>query len=183
MGPHESSGEMDACRRVSECLLQVKNQLMLTLSRFNDVRQLLSCRETLFNVLSSNTILVDSLRARTATVRGMEVEALVSSSAVCRKHGALQESLATVTYLSDIVPECKSVGLDIDATAQHEVANVLWEQGETEISIRMRQHLIDHADFDSQNIDLSLPVLLARLVSLIIPRSCTLLTMTGPSFG
>ncbi|CAO2655342.1 Nn.00g104060.m01.CDS01 [Neocucurbitaria sp. VM-36] len=130
---------------------------------FNDVRQLLSCRETLFNVLSSNTILVDSLHARTATVRGMEVEALVSSSAVCRKHGALQESLATVTYLSDIVPECKSVGLDIDATAQHEVANVLWEQGEAEISIRMRQHLIDHADFDSQNIDLSLPVLLAKL--------------------
>jgi ataxia telangiectasia mutated family protein len=45
------------------------------------------------------------------------------------------------------------------------VANVLWDQGEAEISIRMRQHLIDHADFDSQNTDLSLPVLLARLVS------------------
>jgi ataxia telangiectasia mutated family protein len=95
----------------------------------------------------------------------MEAEALVSSSTVCRKHGALQESLASVTYLSDIVPKCKAVGLDIEATAQQEVANVLWEQGETDISIRMRQHLIDHADFDSQNIDLSLPVLLARLVS------------------
>jgi ataxia telangiectasia mutated family protein len=95
----------------------------------------------------------------------MEAEALVSSSSVCRKHGALQESLASVTYLSDIVPECKAIGLDIEATAQHEVANMLWEQGETEISIRMRQHLIDHADFDSQNTDLSLPVLLARLVS------------------
>ncbi|KAH7370991.1 hypothetical protein BKA66DRAFT_573171 [Pyrenochaeta sp. MPI-SDFR-AT-0127] len=130
---------------------------------FNDVRQLLSCRETLFNVLSSNAVLIDSLHARTATIRGMEVEALVSSSTVCRKHGALQESLASVTYLSDIVSECKSVGLDIEATAQHEVANVLWEQGETEVSIRMCQHLIDHADFDSQNIDLSLPVLLARL--------------------
>ncbi|KAF1947572.1 hypothetical protein EJ02DRAFT_429982 [Clathrospora elynae] len=130
---------------------------------FNDVRQLLSCRETLFNVLSSNPVLVDSLHTRTATLRGMEVEALVSSSSVCRKHGALQESLASVTYLSDIVPECKAVGLDIEATAQHEVANVLWEQGETEISIRMRQHLIDHANFDSQNVDLSLPVLLARL--------------------
>jgi ataxia telangiectasia mutated family protein len=94
----------------------------------------------------------------------MEVEALVSSSTICRKHGALQESLASVTYLSDIVPDCKSVGLDIEATAQHEVADVLWEQGETEISIRMRQHLIDHADFSSQNTDLSLPVLLARLV-------------------
>lgn len=97
----------------------------------------------------------------------MEAEALVSSSSVCRKHGALQESLASATYLSDIVSECRAIGLDIEATAQHEVANVLWEQGETEISIRMRQHLIDHADFDSQNVDLSLPVLLARLVSIV----------------
>jgi ataxia telangiectasia mutated family protein len=99
----------------------------------------------------------------------MEVEALVSSSSICRRHDALQESLASVTYLSDLVPKCKGVGLDIEATAQHEVANVLWEQGETEISIRMRQHLIDHARFDTQNIDLSLPVLLAKLVS-SIPR-------------
>ena len=116
-------------------------------------------------MLGSNTVLVESLHTRTATIRGLEAEALISSSSVCRKHGALQESLASVTYLSDIVPECKAIGLDIEATAQHEVANVLWEQGETEISIRMRQHLIDHADFDSQNADLSLPVLLARLVS------------------
>jgi ataxia telangiectasia mutated family protein len=135
--------------------------------RFDDVRQLLSCRETLFNVLGGNPVLVDSLRARTATIRNMEVEALISSSTICRRHGALQESLASVTYLSDIVPDCKSVGLDIEATAQHEVANVLWDQGETEISIHMRQHLIEHADFDSQNVDLSLPVLLARLVSIV----------------
>jgi ataxia telangiectasia mutated family protein len=132
--------------------------------RFNDVRQLLSCRETLFNVLSTNTNLVESLRTRTATLRNMEVEALVSSSSICRRHGALQESLASVTYLSDMIPKCKSVGLDIEVTAQHEVANVLWEQGETEISIRMRQNLIDHANFDTQNVDLSLPVLLAKLV-------------------
>lgn len=137
----------------------------LHLCRFDDVRQLLSCRETLFNVLGGNPILVDSLRTRTATIRNMEVEALIASSTICRRHGALQESLASVTYLSDIVPDCKSVGLNIEATAQLEVANVLWDQGETEISIRMRQHLIEHADFDSQNVDLSLPVLLARLVS------------------
>jgi serine-protein kinase ATM len=130
------------------------------------VRHLLSCRETLFTVLSSNPALVDALHVRTGTVRNMEVEALVSSSTISRKHGALQESLASVTYLSDIVPDCKSVGLDIDATAQHEVANVLWEQGETEISIGMRQHLIEHANFDSQDTSLSLPVLLARLVCL-----------------
>jgi len=96
----------------------------------------------------------------------MEVEALVSSSTIFRKHGALQESLASVTYLSDIVKQCKSVGLDIEATAQHEVASVLWEQGEVETSIRMRQHLIDNANFDSQVSDISLPVLLAKLVNI-----------------
>jgi ataxia telangiectasia mutated family protein len=110
----------------------------------------------------------------------MEVEALVSSSTISRKHGALQESLASVTYLSDIVPDCKAVGLDIDATAQHEVANVLWEQGETEISIGMRQHLIEHATFDSQDTSLSLPVLLARLVCLTRDvLSVTMLISTG----
>lgn len=136
-------------------------------NRFPDVRQILSCRETLFNVLSTNNDLMDALHMRTATIRNMEVEALVSSSSISRRHGAIQESLASVTYLSDIVPKCKSIGLDIEAMAQHEVANVLWEQGETDTSIRMRQNLIDHASFDSQSVELSLSVLLARLVGIL----------------
>lgn len=166
MGSYESSRKMDACWRVSCFLNGDRWKRMLNKPRFVDVRQLLSCRETLFNVLGSNSALITSLHARTGTVRNMEVESLISSSAICRRHGALQESLASVTYLSDIVTECKSVGLDIEAIVQHEVANVLWEQGETEISIRMRQHLIEHANLDSQKTDLSLPVLLARLVSI-----------------
>lgn len=114
----------------------------------------------------------------------MESESLVTSSSICRKHGALPEALASVTYLSDIVPECKSVGLDIEAIAMHEVANVLWEQGEAEISIRMREHLIQHTDFDSQKTDLSKSVLQARLVRdrIIASRSSTL-TFVGTSFG
>ena len=98
----------------------------------------------------------------------MEVESLVSSSTISRRHGALQESLASVTYLSDIVQQCKSAGLNIEATAQHEVACVLWDQGEAHTSIRMRQHLIETMDFDSQTSDISLPVLLAKLVSLCL---------------
>ncbi|KAF2011391.1 hypothetical protein BU24DRAFT_495581 [Aaosphaeria arxii CBS 175.79] len=130
---------------------------------FEDVRLVLSCRETLFSVLSANTSLQNSMRARPGALRHMEVEALVSSSTISRRHGALQESLASVTYLSDIVQPCKAVGLDVQATAQHEVANVLWDQGETDTSIRIRQHLIDTANFNSQDTDISLPVLLARL--------------------
>ncbi|ORY15344.1 hypothetical protein BCR34DRAFT_559064 [Clohesyomyces aquaticus] len=130
---------------------------------FDDVRLLLSCRETLFSVLSMNSSLLNSLHARTGTIRHMEVEALVSSSAICRRQGALQQSLASVTYLSDIVQQCKSVGLDIEVAAQYEVASVLWEQGEAETSIRIRQHLIGTANFDSQTTDISLPVLYAKL--------------------
>ncbi|PSN65950.1 hypothetical protein BS50DRAFT_677267 [Corynespora cassiicola Philippines] len=130
---------------------------------FDDVRQLLSCRETLFGVLSTNLPLLESLRVRRGLVRQMEVESLILSSTICRKHGALQESLASVTYLSDIVQHCKSMGLDIETTAQHEVASVLWDQGEAETSIRMRQNLIEHATFDSQATEISLPVLLAKL--------------------
>jgi ataxia telangiectasia mutated family protein len=100
----------------------------------------------------------------------MEAEALVSSSTISRRHGAIQESLASVTYLSDIVPECKTAGLDIEATAQYEVANVLWDQGETTTSIRMHQNLIKQTSFDSQNVELSLPVLLARLVRLALDK-------------
>jgi ataxia telangiectasia mutated family protein len=134
-------------------------------SRFEDVRQLLSCRETLFKLLSTNEPLLEALRVRTGQVRSMETEALMLSSAISRKHGALQESLASVTYLSDLVPECRTIGLDIEASAQNEVASVLWEQGEAETSIRMRQHLIEHANLDSQDTSVSLPVLLAKLVS------------------
>lgn len=105
------------------------------------------------------------MKVRAGTIRHMEVESLVSSSNINRRHGNLQESLASVTYLSDIVQECKSVGLDIESVAQHEVAGVLWDQGEVETSIRMRQYLIDHGTFDSQDPNISLPVLLAKLVS------------------
>lgn len=139
-------------------------------NRYADVRQLLSSRETFFNVLSANNAVIDSLHTRVATIRNMEAEALVSSSTVSRRHGAIQESLASVTYLSDIVPKCKSVGLDIEATAQYEVANVLWDQGEMTTSIRMHQNLIDQTSFESQNVELSLPVLLARLVRLALGR-------------
>ena len=96
----------------------------------------------------------------------MEVEALLSTSTICRRHAALQGSLTSVTYLSDIVQDCKSFGLDIEASAKYEEANVLWDYGEQEKSIRIRQDLVDYGNFDSQDRQISLPVLMAKLVSL-----------------
>ena len=98
----------------------------------------------------------------------MEVGALLSSSAIFRKHGALQESLASATYLSEIVEKCKAVGLNIDAAAQSEVASALWEQGEASTSIRMRQELMEKVDFSGQTSSISISVLLAKLVSAFV---------------
>ncbi|KAL5377435.1 hypothetical protein DPSP01_009773 [Paraphaeosphaeria sporulosa] len=130
---------------------------------FEDVRQLLSCRETLLSVMGSNNALLDAIHTRAGTLRSMEVEALVSTSTICRRHGALQESLTSVTYLSDIVEDCKAFGLDVEASAKYEEANVLWDHGEQEKSIRIRQELVDYGNFDSQDKQISLPVLLAKL--------------------
>lgn len=156
---------MDANRRVS-CIQEDFGKLTLIVLRFEDVRQLLSCRETLLSVVGSNDFLLDSLHTRAGVLRNMEVEALVSTSTISRRHGALQDSLTSVTYLSDIVQDCKSVGLEVEATAKYEQAKVLWDHGEQEKSIRLRQELVDFADFDTQDKSISLPVLLAKLVRL-----------------
>jgi ataxia telangiectasia mutated family protein len=116
--------------------------------------------------MGSNNALLESMHTRAGTLRSMEVEALVSTSTICRRHGALQESLTSVTYLSDIVQDCKAYGLDVEASAKYEEANVLWDHGEQEKSIRIRQELVDYGNFDSQDKKISLPVLLAELVSL-----------------
>jgi ataxia telangiectasia mutated family protein len=96
----------------------------------------------------------------------MEVGALLSSSTIFRKHGALQESLASATHLSEIAGHCKAIGLDIDAAAQYEVASALWEQGEASTSIRMRQELMGKMDLAGKSSSISISVLLAKLVSL-----------------
>lgn len=120
---------------------------------------------------------------RSGLLRSMEVEALVSTSIISRRHGALQESLASVTYLSDIVPDCKTLGLDVEASAKYEEANVLWDYGEQEKSIRIRQDLVDFGNFDSQDKKISLPVLMAKLVSMHGVNCQHLLTVLGPPLG
>lgn len=99
--------------------------------------------------------------------RSIEVEALLSSCHVSRKHNSLQGSLATATYLSDLSELCSRVGLDIQAAAQNEVADALWDQGEFSTSIRMLRRLanmpaaqLEHATGSAHR-----ATLLAKLVS------------------
>jgi ataxia telangiectasia mutated family protein len=98
-------------------------------------------------------------------VRSVEVEALVSSSTISRQRNAFQESLATATYLSDLVPTCRDVGLDIEGLAMNEVADVLWDQGEHSTSIRMLRRLTEQMHPKSENEGIERSKMLAKLVS------------------
>lgn len=94
----------------------------------------------------------------------MEARALLSSSQMSRRHGALQNALAVTTYLNRLVQPCQVTGIDISAAVQFESAAVLWDQGEMAASINMLQDLKASVDVGKQAIHVGKPELLARLV-------------------
>lgn len=140
---------------------------VLTIRSYEDVSAIASCRETLFSLLSSSSQLQNTIHTAPKETRAIEVECLLSSSALARKHGALQDALASATYLADLVPDCAKVGMTVEATAQYEAAKVLWDQGEQTTSIGILQQL--DADLESKHKDSAVrrSSLLAMLVSLI----------------
>ncbi|KAF2138836.1 uncharacterized protein K452DRAFT_320941 [Aplosporella prunicola CBS 121167] len=129
--------------------------------RFEDVRSILSSRETLFSLLSRSPQLQEIIHTGPKDLRSLEVKQLVDVCSTCRKHGALQESLATATYLADMIEPCREVGLNIAVVAEFETASVLWDQGETTTSIRMLQRLEEDVKPGEAGVERS--VLLATL--------------------
>lgn len=96
--------------------------------------------------MSQNAALQEPSRISESNIREVQAIALLTSSDIYKKHGALQESLASATYLADIADECGRVGVPVLSAAEYELADVLWEQGETAISIRMLQGLVSKED-------------------------------------
>lgn len=96
--------------------------------------------------------------------RTIEVQALLDSTRLSRLHGALQSSLSTATFLSQLVEPCRSLGLKIEAAVKFESSNVLWDQGEMAASVRILQDIIQSSDLVSQDVTVGRPELLAKLV-------------------
>lgn len=137
----------------------------LNMRSYDHVKAIISCRETLFSSLSKKPKLQDLLRTSQRDARSLESHLLLASSNMSRAHGAIQEALSTVTYLTELVKPCKEVGVDISAVVRLASANVLWDQGEMTASIRMLQDLQAPFVSNDQIIEVSKPELLAKLVS------------------
>ncbi len=133
---------------------------------YEHVKAILSCRETVFSSLSKKPKLQDLLKTSPRDARSLESHILLASSHMSRTHGAIQNALSTVTYLTELVKPCEDVGVNISAIVRLASANVLWDQGEMTASIRMLKDLQGLLDSQTQLIEVSKPELLARLVSI-----------------
>lgn len=129
------------------------------------VKTIISCRETLFSSLSKRSKLQDLLKTSQRDARSLESHVLLASSHMSRTHGAIQNALSTVTYLTELVKPCREVGVDISAVVRLASANVLWDQGEMTASIRMLQDLQGLLDLHAQLVEVSKPELFAKIVS------------------
>lgn len=137
---------------------------MLTFVSFQHMNTIFSCRETLLSSLSKSRNLQGLLKTSQRESRTVEINILLASSKMSRHHGALQNCLATATYLNRLIEPCREVGLIITAAVQFESANILWDQGELTASIRMLQDLRKIFDMDSQLIHIGKAELLTKLV-------------------
>ncbi|KAH0018499.1 hypothetical protein KCU84_g17359, partial [Aureobasidium melanogenum] len=133
------------------------------IGRFNDAQGIVSCRETLFSLLSQNKNLREALHVSIRDCRAIEAQSIISSSQFARKNDLIQQSLTAATYLSRLVPICQEIDVKIDAAAHFEVATTLWRQGEISTSVQMLQELCSRTDLLKQSIQVGRAGMLAQL--------------------
>ncbi|KAI4726248.1 hypothetical protein E4T49_06024 [Aureobasidium sp. EXF-10728] len=133
------------------------------IGRFNDAQGIVSCRETLFSLLSQNKHLREALHINIRDCRAIEARSVISSSQFARKNDLIQQSLTAATYLSQLVPICQEIDVKMDAAAQFEVATTLWRQGEISTSVQMLQELCSRTDLLKQSIQVGRAGMLAQL--------------------
>ncbi|PHH59734.1 hypothetical protein CDD81_2628 [Ophiocordyceps australis] len=131
--------------------------------RYDDVSQILSCRETMTSMLSQHPALVSSPRFTVKNLRQLQVETMLMASTMYRHHGALQESLAISTALNKLIAVCQSLELHVDAAIDIDIANSLWDHGEMSTSIRMLQKIDKDSCLEEQSIPVSRCVLLSKI--------------------
>jgi ataxia telangiectasia mutated family protein len=132
---------------------------------FSDIGQILLSHEILFSSINSKDYLRSSLRLTTRTAQLFQVKAIRESLKMSRNHNDSQASLRSAMSLSKLVDSCASLGLKIDAAANFDLANVLWDLGEMTTSIRILQEISQLKDLHKQSLPVSRAEVLASLVS------------------
>ncbi|KAH8889287.1 hypothetical protein GQ53DRAFT_222662 [Thozetella sp. PMI_491] len=130
--------------------------------RYNDISQILSCRETTLSMLSQQH------RLRPTTIgpgdaRLVQIRAMLLSSTIYRFHRATQETLNLSTSLTDLIGPSEEMGLSVDAAVRIEAANSLWDHAEMISSIRMLQSIDRDSTLKKQTVPVSRTDLLSKI--------------------
>lgn len=142
--------------------------LVLTLNRFEDINQILSCRGTTLSTLSQQPRLHKIVNIQAVDTRFVEVQTALIASELTRAHNASQDSLSIATSLIDLIPPCHDLGLNLDVAIHLEAANALWDQGEITSSIGTLQALEKEKNASLKKQDL--PIGRSKLLSQIGSR-------------
>ena len=121
-------------------------------SSYDTIKNLDSCRQTIFGVLNDSTALKSVVKIQSQAARLMHVRALLASSKLNRHHKGLQTSLNIVTYLTQAMEAELGLGVKVDAAIALEASHVLWDQGEISPSIRMLRGTLSNVDLQNQDI-------------------------------
>lgn len=135
----------------------------LTMTRYDDVSQVLSNRGTIMSMASQHAPRLRFPKVALGTLKRMEVQSLLISSNIYRYHEAKQESLNIATILTDLIPACESLGIKIDAAVNVEAANALWDFGEISTSIRILQSINQDTSLSTQTLPVHRSDLLSKL--------------------
>ncbi|KAJ5107138.1 hypothetical protein N7456_003813 [Penicillium angulare] len=130
---------------------------------YQEVGEILSWHEALFSSIRRSDLFQSKMNMSLSESRILEAKVFRRSLEITRIHGVSQASLKSAITLSRLAKPCAELGMNIDAVARFDLANVLWDQGEMTASIRMLQHLKGQNDLHKQAIPLSRSELLVTL--------------------
>ncbi|KAI1655111.1 Serine/threonine-protein kinase tel-1 [Daldinia decipiens] len=130
--------------------------------RYEDVSQILSCRETTLSVLAQTSQRRGMAQINSPEATLAQIKSMLLSSSIYRHHRATQESLNIATSLTDLVAPSADLGLHLDSVAKFEAADALWDHGEMTSSIHMLQSIDEDPNLKKQTIPISRPDLLAK---------------------
>lgn len=133
--------------------------------RFEDVRRITAMRSTLLGSINRQSTVRDMMNINASDARIVEIKTNLLSAELYRRHGALQESLTTASYLTDKVLSSQALGLKVDAVINLETANALWDQGEMVTSIGLLRMINSAPNLNKQTIAIERSNLLAKLGS------------------
>ncbi|KAI0841594.1 hypothetical protein F5Y06DRAFT_293294 [Hypoxylon sp. FL0890] len=130
--------------------------------RYEDVSQILSCRETTLSMLAQTSQRRGMTRINPPEATLAQIKSMLLSSTVYRYHRATQECLNIATALTDLVLPSADLGLHLDSIAKFEAAESLWDHGDMTSSIHMLQSIDEDPSLRKQTIPISRPDLLAK---------------------